>query len=62
MSRQATFSRTIHLRGFVDSIADDPSRENAPIYVGIQVDVNIFAEDGFHGPGIDIRNLKFPRA
>jgi hypothetical protein len=50
------------LRGFVDSIADDPSRENAPIYVGIQVDVNIFAEDGFHGPGIDIRNLKFPRA
>lgn len=58
MSRQATFSNTIHLRDFVDSITDDPGRENAPNYVEIQTDVNIFDEDGFYSSRIDINPIR----
>lgn len=58
MSRQATFSNTIHLRDFVDRITDDPSRENAPNYVEIQADVNIFEEDGFYTSSIDIEPIR----
>ncbi|KAH7110143.1 hypothetical protein EDB81DRAFT_849221 [Dactylonectria macrodidyma] len=58
MSRQVTFSNTIHLRDFVDSITDDPSRENAPNYVEIQADVNIFEEDGFYTSSIDIEPIR----
>lgn len=54
MSRQATFSNTIHLCDFVDTITDDPSWENAPNYVEIQTDINIFEEDGFYGSRIDV--------
>ncbi|KAM5349486.1 hypothetical protein ACJ41O_005991 [Fusarium nematophilum] len=54
MSRPTTFSNTIHLRDFVDSITADPSRENASNYVKIQTDINIFKEDGFYGSRIDI--------
>ncbi|QLI70080.1 uncharacterized protein G6M90_00g066680 [Metarhizium brunneum] len=52
MSRQPTFTSIIHLRDFVDAITDDPTRENAPNYVEIQTDLNIFEEDGFHDPNI----------
>ncbi|KAJ2899376.1 hypothetical protein MKZ38_003083 [Zalerion maritima] len=52
MSRQPTFSNTIHLRDFIDAIVDDPTRENAPKYVEIQTDINIFEEDGFCSPNI----------
>ncbi|KAH7109129.1 hypothetical protein EDB81DRAFT_585724, partial [Dactylonectria macrodidyma] len=58
MSRQATFSNTIHLRDFVDSITDDPGRENAPNYVEIQTEVNIFDEDGFYSSHIDINPIR----
>ncbi|KAJ4176198.1 hypothetical protein NW759_017555, partial [Fusarium solani] len=54
MSRLMTFSNTIHLRDFVDAITDDPTRENAPNYVEIQTDINIFEEDGFCGSHVDI--------
>ncbi|KAM5359225.1 hypothetical protein ACJZ2D_014652 [Fusarium nematophilum] len=54
MSRPTTFSNTIHLRDFIDSITADPSRENASNYVEIQTDINIFEEDGFYGSRIDI--------
>lgn len=37
----------IHLRDFIDAITDDPTRENAPNYVEILSDINIFEEDGF---------------
>ncbi|KID83204.1 hypothetical protein MGU_09485 [Metarhizium guizhouense ARSEF 977] len=52
MSRQPTFTSIIHLRDFVDAITADPTRENAPNYVEIQTDLNIFEEDGFHDPNI----------
>lgn len=58
MSRQATFSNTIHLRDSVDSVTDDPGRENAPNYVEIQTDVNIFDEDGFYSSRIDIDPIR----
>jgi len=54
MSPQTIFSSTIHLRDFVDTIAEDPSREDAPNYVEIQTDINIFEEDGFYSSNIDI--------
>jgi hypothetical protein len=54
VSRPTTFSNTIHLRDFVDDIADDPTRQNAPNYVEIQTDINIFEEDGFCGSRVDI--------
>lgn len=57
MSRPTTFSNTIHLRDFVDGITDDSSRGNAPNYVEIQADVNVFEEDGFHGSSIDIEPI-----
>ncbi|KAM6514230.1 hypothetical protein FALCPG4_015468 [Fusarium falciforme] len=54
MSQPTTFSNTIYLRDFVDAITDDPTRENAPNYVEIQTDINIFEEDGFCGSHVDI--------
>ncbi|KAH6959600.1 hypothetical protein BKA56DRAFT_637510 [Ilyonectria sp. MPI-CAGE-AT-0026] len=55
MSRQATFSNIIHLRDFVDSVTDDPGRENAPNYVEIQTehpgDVSDFEEYRRYLPG-----------
>ncbi|KAH8661070.1 hypothetical protein BGZ61DRAFT_301742, partial [Ilyonectria robusta] len=58
MSRQSTFSNTIHLRDFVDNITDDPSRENTPNYVEIQTEVNIFEEDGFYSSGVDVEPIR----
>ncbi|KAF2184189.1 hypothetical protein K469DRAFT_689516 [Zopfia rhizophila CBS 207.26] len=52
MSRQPTFTNIIHLRDFIDAITDDPTRENAPNYVEIQTDINIFEEDHFCSPNI----------
>src|SRR5690348_11852037 len=52
MSRQPTFTSMIHLRDFIDAIIDDPTRENAPNYVEIQTDINIFEESGFYSPNI----------
>ncbi|KAJ3530217.1 hypothetical protein NM208_g9423 [Fusarium decemcellulare] len=54
MSRPTTFSNTIHLRDFVDDIKGDPARENAPNYVEIQTDINVFEEDGFRDSRVDI--------
>ena len=58
MSRQPALASVIHVRDFVDTIADDPTRENAPNYAEIQTDINIFEEDGFHGPGITIDPIR----
>ncbi|KAL6406094.1 hypothetical protein AUP68_10656 [Ilyonectria robusta] len=58
MSRQATFSNTIHLQDFIDSVTDNPGRENAPNYVEIQTEVNIFNKDGFYGSRIDIDPIR----
>ncbi|KAH6999269.1 hypothetical protein EDB80DRAFT_812219 [Ilyonectria destructans] len=58
MSRQATFLNTIHLRDFVDSVTDDPGRKNAPNYMEIQTEVNIFDEDGFYSSRIDISPIR----
>jgi hypothetical protein len=52
MSRQPTFTNTIHLRDFIDAIIDDPTRENAPNYIEIQTDINIFDEDRFYSPNV----------
>ena len=57
MSRQSTFVSTIHLRDFVNHVTDDPSRENAPNYVEIQAEVNVFEEDGFHSSSVDIEPI-----
>lgn len=51
MSRQPTFSSTIHFRDFVDAITDDSTRD-APNYTEIHMDINIFDEDGFYSPDI----------
>ncbi|KAL8306275.1 hypothetical protein RB597_003176 [Gaeumannomyces tritici] len=58
MSRQSTFSNTIHLRDFVNNITDDPNRENTPNYVEIQAEINIFEEDGFYGSRIDVEPIR----
>jgi hypothetical protein len=52
MSRQQIFTNIIHLRDFIDAITDDPTRENAPNYIEIQTDINIFEEDRFCSPNI----------
>ena len=52
MSRQPTFTNIIHLRDFINAIADDPTRENAPNYVEIHTDINIFEEDHFYSPNV----------
>ncbi|KAF5256396.1 hypothetical protein FOXYS1_13132 [Fusarium oxysporum] len=57
MSLQSTFSSTIHLRDFVDTVTEDPSRENAPNYVEIQTDVNIFEESSFYSPNVNIEPI-----
>ncbi|KAL8377053.1 hypothetical protein RB595_007947 [Gaeumannomyces hyphopodioides] len=58
MSRQSTFSNTIHLRDFVDNITDDPSRENTPNYVEIQAEINVSEEDGFYSSRIDVEPIR----
>jgi hypothetical protein len=45
MSRPPLFSNTIHIRDFVDSVVSDPARENAPNYVEIHTDIDIFEEN-----------------
>uniref|UniRef100_A0A0D2Y8C7 Uncharacterized protein n=1 Tax=Fusarium oxysporum (strain Fo5176) TaxID=660025 RepID=A0A0D2Y8C7_FUSOF len=57
MSLQSTFSSTIHLRDFVDTVTEDPSRENAPNYVEIQTDVNIFDESSFYSPNVNVEPI-----
>lgn len=44
--------------GLVDAVVDDPTWENAPNYVEIQTDVNVFEEDGFHAPEIIVEPLR----
>ncbi|KAH7114188.1 hypothetical protein B0J13DRAFT_460348, partial [Dactylonectria estremocensis] len=56
-SQQATFSNTIHLRDFVDSVTDNPGQENAPNYIEIQTEVNVFNKDGFYNSHIDINPI-----
>ncbi|KAF4465684.1 hypothetical protein FALBO_7467 [Fusarium albosuccineum] len=58
MSLQSTFSNTIHLRDFVDNVTDDPSRENAPNYVEIQTDVNIFEEGDFYSSEVNVEPIR----
>ncbi|RKK88658.1 hypothetical protein BFJ68_g16895 [Fusarium oxysporum] len=58
MSLQSTFSNTIHLRDFVDAVTDDPSRENAPNYVEIQTDANIFEESGFYSSNVNVEPIR----
>jgi len=57
MSRQSTFSNTIHLRDFLDSIKNDPARENSPNHVEIQTDIDIFEEDQFHSHNIIVESI-----
>ncbi|KAF2183352.1 hypothetical protein K469DRAFT_583140, partial [Zopfia rhizophila CBS 207.26] len=49
---QPTFTNIIHLRDFIDAITDNLTQENAPNYVEIQTDINIFKEDHFCSPNI----------
>ena len=58
MSRQPTLASIIHVRDFVDAIADDPTRENTPNYAEIKTGINVFEEDGFDGPGITIDPIR----
>ncbi|EGY23410.1 uncharacterized protein VDAG_04848 [Verticillium dahliae VdLs.17] len=57
MSLQSTFSNFIHIRDFVDNVIDDPTRGNAPNYVEIQADINIFEEDGFYSSGAKVEPI-----
>jgi hypothetical protein len=52
MSRQQIFTNIIHLRDFINTITDDPTRENAPNYIKIQTDINIFKENRFYSSNI----------
>jgi hypothetical protein len=58
MSRQPIFSSTIHIRDFIDTITDDPSRENSSNYVEILTDANIFEEDNFYSPNIIVEPVR----
>ncbi|KAK2122388.1 hypothetical protein NOF04DRAFT_1154740, partial [Fusarium oxysporum II5] len=58
MSLQSTFSNTFHLRDFVDTVTDDPSRENASNYVEIQTDANIFEESSFYSPNVNVEPIR----
>ncbi|CVL08150.1 uncharacterized protein FMAN_14188 [Fusarium mangiferae] len=53
MSLQTTFSNTFHLREFVDTVTDDPSRDNASNYVEIHPYANIFEESSFYNPNVN---------
>lgn len=46
----------IHLRNFIDSIADDSSKDT-PNYIEIQTDINVFEEDGFHSSNITVESI-----
>ncbi|KAL5583772.1 hypothetical protein FOVSG1_013486 [Fusarium oxysporum f. sp. vasinfectum] len=58
MSLQSTFSNTFHLRDFVDTVTDDPSRENASNYVEIHTDANIFEESSFYSPNVNVEPIR----
>ncbi|KAM9876014.1 hypothetical protein VDGL01_09917 [Verticillium dahliae] len=58
MSPQSTFSNLIHIRDFVDNIMDDPTRENAPNYVQIQTEINIFEEDAFYSSDVKVEPVR----
>ncbi len=47
ISRQSIFSSIIYLYDFVNIIIDD-SNQDAPNYIEIQTDINIFNKDGFY--------------
>lgn len=57
MSRQSTFSSIIHLRDFVDTITGDPSRPDAPNYVEIHTDINVFKEDSFYNAAVAVEPI-----
>ncbi|KAK0753526.1 hypothetical protein B0T18DRAFT_17202 [Schizothecium vesticola] len=56
MSRQPNFSSIIHLRDFIDIVADDPSRD-APNFVEIQTGINVF-KDGSSSPNISVEPVR----
>jgi hypothetical protein len=58
MARQPTFSSIIHIRDFVDTITDDPSRENSSNYIEILTDANVFEEDNFYTPSIVVEPIR----
>ncbi|PVI07718.1 hypothetical protein DM02DRAFT_714412 [Periconia macrospinosa] len=58
MSRQTPLSAIIHLRDFVDTITDDPTRQSASNYTEIQTDINIFEEDLFYNPSITVEPIR----
>ena len=58
MSRPPLFSNTIHIRDFVDSVVPDPARENAPNYVEIHTEVNVFEESDFFNPNIVVEPIR----
>jgi hypothetical protein len=60
MSRQPTLSNTIHFHDFVDTVTDDPTRENAPNYIEIQTDINIFEENRFYSPIVTVEPIRTP--
>ncbi|KAM3449850.1 hypothetical protein NHJ6243_009906, partial [Beauveria neobassiana] len=57
MSQPPVFSNTIHLRDFVDSVTDDPSRDGAPNYVQIQAEINIVGEAGFYSSVVNVQPI-----
>ncbi|KAI8649799.1 hypothetical protein NCS55_01442800 [Fusarium keratoplasticum] len=58
MSLQSTFSNIIYLRDFIDNVTDDPSRENAPNYMEIQTEINIFEEGGFYSSKVNVEPIR----
>ena len=51
-------STLIHVRDFVDTITEDPTRENGSNYVEIQTEINIFEEGGFYSPNITTEPIR----
>lgn len=58
MSRQPTFSSIIHIRDFIDTITNDPNRDNSANHVEILTDVNIFEEGNFYSPNIVVEPIR----
>ena len=58
MSRQPTFSNIIHIRDFIDTIAEAPSRDGASNFVNILTDINVFEEDSFYSPDIIVEPVR----
>src|SRR6478735_2972131 len=51
-------TNSIHIRDFVDEVLPDSTRPNAPNYVEIHTNVNLFQEDGFYDASIAVEPIQ----